>query len=256
MVVIALEEVSVRLGGRLVVDGVSATLTRGLVGVLGPNGAGKSSLVRAALGLVPATGRVAIDDPVARTVAYLPQGGAIHWPLTARRLVGLGRLPHLGPLGRLSAEDQAAVERAMAAADVAHLAERDATTLSGGERARVLLARALATEAPALIVDEPLAALDPAHALGVMALLRRQADAGALVVAVLHDLGLAARHCDRVLLMDGGRLVADGAPADVLTRERIAQVYRVDAWVGEAEGVAAIVPIRPPAAPPHRPAAG
>ena len=141
--------------------------------------------------------------------------------------------------------DAAAVARAMAAADVAHLAERDATTLSGGERARVLLARALATEAPVLIVDEPLAALDPAHALAVMALLRATARAGTLVVAVLHDLGLAARFCDRVLLMDGGRLVADGAPGEVLSPVRIAQVYGVDAWVGEVGGVAAIVPLAP-----------
>ena len=204
MVVIALEGVSVRLGGKAVVSDVSATLTHGLIGVLGPNGAGKSTLVRAALGLVPAEGRIAVEGPLARTLAYLPQGGAIHWPVSVRRLVGLGRLAHMGPLGRLGPADAAAVERAMAAADVAHLADRDATALSGGERARVLLARALATEAPALVVDEPLAALDPRHALGVMALLRAQADGGTLVVAVLHDLGLAARFCDRVLLMQGG----------------------------------------------------
>lgn len=245
MVLIALENVSVRLGGRTVVERVSATLDLGLVGVLGPNGAGKSTLVRGLLGLVPATGRVTVNGPVARTIAYLPQGGTIHWPVSVRRLVALGRLPHLGPLARLGSSDAAAVERAMAGADVAHLAERDATGLSGGERARVLLARALATEAPVLIVDEPLAALDPRHALAVMALLRAQADAGTLVLAVLHDLGLAARFCDRVMLMNGGRLVADGTPAAVLTRERIADVYGVEAWVGDAGGVPAIVPIGP-----------
>ncbi len=245
MVVIVLDRVSVRLGGHLAVDGVSATLDRGLIGVLGPNGAGKSTLARAMLGLVAADGRIVVDGPLAKTIAYLPQGGAIHWPVTVRRLVGLGRMPYLGPLARMGAADLAAIERAMAAADVAHLADRDATTLSGGERARALLARALAAEARALLVDEPLAALDPAHALGVMALLRDAAAAGTLVIAVLHDLALAVRFCDRLLLMDRGRLVADGAPAAVLTPERIAEVYGIDAWVGEAGGVPVIVPREP-----------
>ncbi|WP_374942476.1 ABC transporter ATP-binding protein [Sphingomonas sp.] len=244
MVVIDLRDVSVRLGGRTVVDGVSATLDRGLIGILGPNGAGKSTLVRAAFGLVPATGAIAIEgDSVARTVAYLPQGGAIHWPLSVRRLVALGRLPHVAPLARMGWGDEAAVARAMAAADVAHLAERDATTLSGGERARVLLARALAAEARALIADEPLAALDPAHALAVMALLRATAVGGTLVVAVLHDLALAARFCDRILLMDGGRLVADGPPVTVLTADRIAEVYGVTAWIGQVGGIATVIPL-------------
>jgi iron complex transport system ATP-binding protein len=245
LVVIVLQSVSVRLGGRTIIKDVGATLDRGLVGVLGPNGAGKSTLARAILGLAPAEGRIAVNGPSVRTIAYLPQGGAIHWPLAVRRLVGLGRMPHLGPLARMGAGDFAAVERAMAAADVAHLADRDATTLSGGERARVLLARALAAEAPAMIVDEPLAALDPAHALAVMTLLRCTAAAGTLVIAVLHDLALAARFCDRILLMHEGRLVSDGTPAEVLTRERIAEVYGVDAWVGEAGGVPSIVPLTP-----------
>lgn len=255
MVTITTEALHVAIGPRAVLHGVSASLTAGkLVGIIGPNGAGKSTLVRAMLGLVPAaSGQVMLDDcavstiprvQMARCIAYLPQGQTLHWPLSVERLVALGRLPHLAPFSRLADEDRAAVERAMTRADVQHLRHRDATHLSGGERARALLARALAVEARALIVDEPLGALDPGHQMEVMELLRRQADGGALVIAVLHDLSMATRFCDRVLLMDEGRLVADGTPLDVLTAPRIASVYRMSVWTGEVEGQRAIVPLR------------
>lgn len=243
MVTIAADKVGVTLGARTVVQGVSARLEGGcLVGVLGPNGAGKSTLVRALLGLVRHTGRVTLNDTpidsvpratVARRIAYLPQGQTLHWPLSVERLVALGRLPHLAPFSRIAAADHAAIERAMARAGVAHLATRTATDLSGGERARVLLARALAVEAPALVADEPLASLDPAHQIEGMELLRAQADAGGLVIAVLHDLTLAARFCDRVLVMQQGSLVADGTPA-VLTPDLLANVYGITAFFGEA----------------------
>jgi iron complex transport system ATP-binding protein len=208
-----------------------------LIGLVGPNGAGKTTLLRAISQLIPArAGTVTWQGQAlgsldararARTLAYLPQGQAVHWPLTARRLVGLGRLPSLGPFGRAGAQDEAAVERAMAAADVLAFADRLTSTLSGGERARVLLARALAVEAPVLLADEPTASLDPYHALEIMELLRRTADAGRLVVLVMHDLGLVARFCDRLVLVDGGRTVAEGPPRAVLTPERLRQVYRV-----------------------------
>jgi iron complex transport system ATP-binding protein len=234
---LALEDVRVALGGREVVRGVSARLEGGtLVGVLGPNGAGKSTLVRALLGLTPCEGRVTIDGAsiadlpraaVARRIAYLPQGQALHWPLSVERLVALGRLPHLAPLSRPREADRLAIERAMALAEIEPLARRTATELSGGERARVLLARALAVEAPVLVADEPLASLDPEHQLHGMELLQTQARGGGLVLAVLHDLALAARFCHRVLVLHEGRLVADGAPAEVLTPELLAAVYRV-----------------------------
>lgn len=243
MVSLAIEEVGVALGGRAVLAGVSARLDGGtFVGILGPNGAGKSTLTRALLGLVPATGRVLLDGEAvaslargaaARKIAYLPQGQTLHWPLSVERVVALGRLPHLAPFSGMAAGDRAAVARALALADVAHLAGRTATELSGGERARVLLARALAVEAPVLVADEPLASLDPEHQLHGMELLRDQARAGGLVLAVLHDLGLAARFCDRLLVLDRGRLVADGAPAAVLTPALLADVYRVRAVIGE-----------------------
>jgi len=242
VVTIAAEALSVTLGARAVVDGVSVRIGTGLTGILGPNGAGKSTLVRALLGLIPFAGNVSIDGEstaslgrakVARTIAYLPQGQTVHWPVSAERLVMLGRVPYLGPLSRPGEADRDAVRRAMALAEVGHLGDRAVTELSGGERARVLLARALAVEAPALIADEPLASLDPAHQIGGMEILRARADAGGTVVAVLHDLTLAARFCERLLVMDGGRLVADGAPDAVLTPALLAEVYGVSGWFGE-----------------------
>lgn len=246
MVTIAAEGLSVRLGRHPAVTGIDLKLTPGqLVGVIGPNGAGKSTLIRALLGLVrPAAGRVTIDGAdsagldrrmIARTIAYLPQGQTLHWPLSAERLVALGRLPHLGPLSRVLEADAAAIDAAMAQTDALHLKDRIATELSGGERARILLARALAVGAPALIADEPLAALDPGHQIDVMALLRGQSRSGALVVTVLHDLSMAARWCDRLLLMDGGALVADGAPLEVLTHANLARVYGVTARIEPGE---------------------
>lgn len=241
MVMLALEHVGVTLGRRAVVANVSAAFAPGtLTGIVGPNGAGKSTLARAMLALVPATGRVTLDGndvaampraALARRIAYLPQGQTLHWPLTVERLVGLGRLPHLAPMSKISAADADAIARAMVRADVAGLRNRIATELSGGERARVLFARALAVEAPALIADEPLASLDPGHQIDVMELMRAEADAGALVIAVLHDLTMAARYCDRLLLIDEGAIVADGAPADVLTPDLLRRVYGIDARV-------------------------
>jgi iron complex transport system ATP-binding protein len=241
MVSITLNEIGVTLGRRTVVHGVTAAFSLGtLTGIVGPNGAGKSTLARAMLALVPASGRAEIDGvdvaamprgDLARRIAYVPQGQTLHWPLTVERLVGLWRLPHLAPMSRISDADTAAIERAMARADVLELRDRIATELSGGERARVLFARALAVEAPALIADEPLASLDPGHQIDVMDMLRAEAVGGGLVIAVLHDLTLAARYCDRLMLIDEGRIVADGTPADVLTAERLRAVYGIDAAV-------------------------
>lgn len=254
MVTVTIEALSVDIGRRPVLRGIDATLQPGeFIGIVGPNGAGKSTLVRAMLGLIaPRGGEARIDgEPVlslpprtiARALAYLPQGQTLHWPLEVERLVALGRLPHLAPLSRIGAEDRAIVAEALRRADVGHLAGRIATELSGGERARVMLARALAVGARGLIVDEPLAALDPGHQIDVMALLAREAAAGALVVAVLHDLTMAARYCSRLLLIDEGELVADGAPAEVLTAERLSAVYGITAMIDAADGAPVIVPL-------------
>lgn len=254
MVDLAIEGLHVALGKRPVLHGIDARLESGaIVGIIGPNGAGKSTLARAILHLLtPSAGRVTIDradvasfghEALARRIAYLPQGQTLHWPLTVERLVGLGRLPHLAPFSRLAERDREAIARAMDLADVTGLADRIATELSGGERARVLLARALAVEADVLIADEPLAALDPGHQLQVMELLKAQARGGALVITVLHDLTMAARYCDRLLLIDEGRLVADGEPDAVLTETLLERVYGVRAWTGTANGHRIIVPM-------------
>lgn len=252
MVMLTTQALSVSLGTRTVVNDVSLALEPGrLIGIIGPNGAGKSTLVRALLGLIPYRGHIALDGEeitglsrgrIARDLAYLPQGQTLHWPLSVERLVGLGRLPHLAPMSRISAADQAIIERAMERADIAHLRTRIATELSGGERARVLLARALAVEARGLIVDEPLASLDPGHQIDVMELLRGEAHAGTLVVTILHDLTMAARYCDRLLLMDRGRLVAEGAPLEVLSEANLRTVYGVQARIDGSEAAPLVVP--------------
>lgn len=254
MVTFTLSDLTVRLGRRDVIGGISATLSPGaLIGVIGPNGAGKSTLIRALLGLLsPSRGSVAMDlapvstlrrKVIARSVAYLPQGQTLHWPLTVERLIALGRLPHLAPMSRVRPEDLAIIEAAMARTDVAHLRSRSATELSGGERARVLLARALAVGAPGLIADEPLASLDPGHQIDVMELLAREAATGSLVITVLHDLTMAARYCDRLLLLDQGTLVADGPPLAVLTPDRLRSVYGISAEVGLSAGLPIVVPL-------------
>ncbi|WP_442680425.1 ABC transporter ATP-binding protein [Sphingomonas sp. ASY06-1R] len=248
---VRLDQVSVTLGGHRVVDNVSADLGGGVIGLIGPNGAGKSTLIRAIAGLIAHQGRITIEGAGAaatpreraRRIAYLPQGQTIHWPLTVERLVALGRLPHLAPFARPGAADMAAIEAALDRTDLAMLRDRPINQLSGGERARALLARALAVAAPLLLADEPLAALDPSHQIEVMGLLRGEAERGATVIAVLHDLTIAARWCDRLLILNHGRLVADGAPTAVLSAERIAAVYGVTAHIGQSGGAPVVVPL-------------
>ncbi len=238
MTLLGLEDVGVRRDRRVVLDNVTAAVGAGeLVGLLGPNGAGKTTLIRAALGLQPASGRVALGGtPLERLglraralrAAYIPQERSIAWPLTVAALVALGRTPH-----RAGAEaDAAAVEAALEAMELGALRDRPATALSGGERARVLIARALAQATPLILADEPVAGLDPAHAIGLMAAFRTLARQGRGVLVSLHDLGLAARWCDRVILLDRGRVVADGRPEAVLTQARLASVYGIAAFAG------------------------
>jgi iron complex transport system ATP-binding protein len=238
------EGVVVRLDGTVIVDGASLALNTGeLVVLVGPNGAGKTTLLRAFAGLLPAEGRIALGGlslaglvprERARRIAYLPQGHVFHWPLPAAAVVALGRHPHGDAFSRLSDADRAAVARALAATGADAWAGRPVTTLSGGERARVALARALATEASVLLADEPTVSLDPRHQLVVMELLRSTARKGGAVLAVVHDLTLAARFADRVVIMDRGRLVADAPPREVLTPERIAAVFGVEAVISDS----------------------
>lgn len=254
MVTLSIEALRVDLGGRTILHGIDATMESGeLLGIIGPNGAGKSTLARAVAGLLrSSSGRVTLDgdnvrafppSDLGRRIAYLPQGQTVHWPLTVERLVALGRLPHLAPFSTMDAEDRNTIGRALERADMIDLRDRVVTELSGGERARALIARALAVEAPVLIADEPLAALDPGHQLELMELMRGEAGRGTLVVLILHDLGMAARFCDRLLLIDGGRIVADGAPATVLTRDHLERCYGIRTWTGTIEGQPVVLPL-------------
>ena len=230
------------LGARL--DHVSAALEPGrMTAICGPNGAGKSTLLQCLAGLVePGSGAVVLDGaPLphgrerARRIGYLPQVGEIAWDLSVAGLATLGRLPH-GDRGG------AQVAAALAALDLAGLAHRPVSTLSGGERARALLARVLAGEPQWILADEPLAALDLAHQLALLAHLRVAADAGTGVVLVLHDLALAMNHADRVLVLDRGAFASEGVPEEALAEEVIARVWGVSArWLGEPGARALVV---------------
>lgn len=251
---LAARNIHVSLGGRRILDRVDLAVGPGeVVGLLGPNGAGKSTLLRVLAGvLAPGSGSVLLDGaPVgsisrgrlARRVAYLPQGAECHWPMAVEQVVALGRLPHRRPFAPMGEQDWASVTRAMETTDVAQFRGRSVGALSMGERARVLLARAVAGEPRILLADEPVAGLDPAHQLEVMAMLERMAADGAGVIVVLHDLTLAARHCTRLALLGDGRLVANGDAGTVLSTEHLRDCFGVRALVGESPEGRYVIPV-------------
>lgn len=236
MSLLTLNDFAVARRGRDILRDVNMSVGTGeLIGIIGPNGAGKTTLMRAALGLIAFTGQSSMAALSARergrAVAWMPQLREIAWPVDVQTLVTLGRTPHLGPGQRPSETDRAAVDRALARMDLHAFKDRTATRLSGGEQARVLIARALAQETPLLMADEPIAGLDPAHQIGTMQIFGALAGEGKSVMVSLHDLGLAARHCTRLIVLDRGGLVADGPPQDVLTAERVRETFGVNAFV-------------------------
>lgn len=241
---ISVKELSVSLNGRRVVEDMTFTLAAGEFAALtGPNGAGKSTALKALAGVAAAdVGRIEIGGlPAAsmatlaraRRLAWLPQARPVAWNLRVEDVVSLGRFAEApAAYDRLGADGRAAVDGALEKADAAHLAGRAFQALSGGEQARVHLARLLASPAPCLLLDEPCAALDIGHQLSLMETLAAEAAAGRAVLVVLHDLELAARYCRRVMVMEAGRLVADGTPDEALSGEVLGRVFGVQRSAG------------------------
>jgi iron complex transport system ATP-binding protein len=256
---IALHDVAVALGGRRVVDGIDLQVSRGeWIALIGPNGAGKTTLLRAIARLVNYSGTIALDGSdvramrrteLARLIALVPQDPTTPTWMTVGEYVLLGRNPHLGTLAKEGKHDREAAARALARLDLLGFSERRLGTLSGGEKQRVVVARALAQEARVILLDEPTAALDIGHqqqALELLDLLRSESEL--TLVAAMHDLTLAAQYADRMVLLDEGRIVADGAPRDVLTESLIASHYDAAIHVLDVDGRIAVVPSRTPVA--------
>lgn len=236
------QNLSVTADGTSLVGEANLHLVPGeLVALLGPNGAGKTSLLKAALGLQKRSAGLATLDGTdseklspmqrARRVAYLPQQRPLAWPNTVRDVVSLGRFAYGAAPGKLSPADADAVDKAIAHCGLTNLGDRNTDTLSGGELARVHCARAFAANAPLLVADEPVAALDPRHQFSTMDIVRQFVKDGGGALVVLHDIALAARYATRMVWMKESRIVADGPPEETLTPERLAEIYGVQASV-------------------------
>lgn len=254
MSLLAARDIAFQRNQQLLLQNIHLELNAGeLVGLIGPNGAGKSTLLKILAGLQkPSCGVVHFADQAltklsakerSQKLAWLAQGGSIHWPLSVERLVALGRLPHLAPWQAINANDQTAIEQAIQHTGIEHLRHRDATTLSGGERTRVLLARALAAEPMVLLADEPIAALDPGFQLQTLELLRHFSQGQRACIVVLHELSLAARYCDRLYLLKSGSIVDTGSVAKVLSAENLKNVYHIECEIG-CTSVPWIIPSR------------
>ncbi len=240
--------------GKKILDDINFSLSGGeLVGLIGPNGAGKTTLLKQLAGLNGKKQSVFFKGkPIeqsslsqrAKDVAYLAQGAPVHWPLTVERVVALGRIPHQSYWQRISSNDKRVIQKAMEQAEIEHLSLRTVTSLSGGERMRVLLARLFATDPQIILADEPTASLDPYHQMHVMELLKQRSLKGGSVVVVMHDLSLAARFCDRLVLLKQGRCLVDGSITEVLRNEWLQEAYGITADIICNENGVAIIPRR------------
>ena len=222
-----------------------------LVGVIGPNGAGKTTLLKSLLGLLkPSSGDITLDEKtlgswsridIAKRIGYLAQGAPCHWPMTVERIVEIGCSPHSLPLWGIDAEDRKIVENALRLTGISHLRDRIVTSLSGGERTLVMIARCLAGRSGLLLADEPVTGLDPRHQIEIIETLLSSISDKTGVVMVLHDLSLAARYCTRLILINNGRVAAEGNPASVLTSENLSEVYGIDASLRKIDGQSLVV---------------
>lgn len=260
LISLSAKQVTLARDGNAILHNADVHIQAGeLVGLIGPNGAGKSSLLRVMAGLLDAdSGQVQLstgdEQPQslasisgrerAQVLAYLPQQETPAWPLQVEHLVGLGRAPWHKPMSGKSARDKQAIEHALTITELQPLRQRIVTTLSGGELQRTLLARVFAGEPKIILADEPIAALDPYHQLHVMELLAEHAQQGGAVLTALHDLSLAARFCSRLILLQNGKIIADGQPIDVLTTENLEKVYGISAYVDCREEGVVIIPRR------------
>lgn len=228
---ISIENISARYAGTLVVKDVSAQARPGeLIALVGPNGSGKSTLLKAIAGLIKHDGRSSLPESSsvrAKNISYLAQNSTAPNLRKVKDIVALGRSPFLGPFSKLSPRDKDAIERAATLCQTSQLFDREYGALSGGEKMRVHLSRALATEAPILLADEPITALDPYYQISVMNILRETANDGKIIITALHDLGFANRFADRIWVMQDGHLVKDEAASTALSSEILKTVFRI-----------------------------
>lgn len=257
MTLLTANNISLSFGETKVLDNASLSVQKGeVIGLIGPNGAGKTSLLRVLANLQDAdSGNVLLENSnlkeigvkqLAQQVGYLAQGAPAHWPLISEKVVELGRLPYQSLnqslWQRCSAQDKKIIDQAIEQAEIGHLRQRVITTLSGGERMRVLLARLFASEPTLILADEPVAALDPYHQLHIMELLREHAAKGGAVIVVLHDLNLAARFCDRLVLLKQGHVACEGTPNAVLDDQHLRDVYGIKAKYLKEDKEFAVIP--------------
>ena len=237
-------DLSVSLRGEDILNQISFEAKSGeFIGLIGPNGAGKTTLLRAIMNFI--TYQVVIDDvPTvkmthherAKWLSYLPQERDVAWPVSVETIVGLGRHMQRSAFASLSQIDHDVIAKAMVQMDVAKFAKKSVQELSGGEKARVLIARLLAQGSPLILADEPVSGLDPAHQLSLMQCFADLAQTGKTVIASLHDLSLSAHRCTRLIMLEKGRIIADGTPQAVLTAENLRNVYKIEADISHKDG--------------------